>query len=157
MPPRVKCAANYQNGRLALLQARADGYDCAILLNSSGKVAEEPRSCIFVRRGGHVVTAKVTNDILESITRATLITLLREKFAVEVVERDIDRTELYLAEEAFLCGSGLEVVPVLSVDRHLIGQGTPGEITMSLRDSYLQVVEGRMQEYYHWLSPVPTD
>ena len=107
IPPRVKCAANYQNARLSLLQARLDGYDSALLLNAAGKVAEEPRGCVFVCRGGRVVTPTVTSDILESITRATLMQLFREVHGVEVIEREVDRTEFYVADEAFVCGTGL--------------------------------------------------
>ena len=152
LPPRVKCAANYQNGRLALLQAREDGYDGAIVLNSLGKVSEEPRGCVFMVKGGRVSTPKVTNDILESITRDTLMVLFRNEQGVDVVERDIDRTELYLADELFICGSGLEVTPVLSIDRHQISSGKPGEMTSAIRESYLKVVHGELPQYRHWLS-----
>ena len=154
LPPRVKCAANYQNGRLALLQAREDGYDGAIVLNSFGKVSEEPRGCVFMVKGGRVSTPKVTNDILESITRDTLMVLFRNEQGVDVAERDIDRTELYLADELFICGSGLEVTPVLSMDRHQIGKGKPGEMTTAIRKSYLGVVHGELAQYRHWLSKV---
>ena len=154
LPPRVKCAANYQNGRLALLQARSDGYDGAILLNSSGKVTEEPRGCIFLVRRGQVVTPKITDNILESITRETLISLLRDLYQVNVVERDIDRTELYLAQEVFLCGTGFEVVPVLSIDRHPVAAGKPGELTMGLRESYLKVARGEESKYGDWRTSV---
>jgi len=154
MPPRVKCAANYQNGRLALLQARLDGYDSALLLNAAGKVAEEPRGCLFMRRGERIVTPTVTSDILESITRATLIQLFRESHGLEVIERDIDRTECYVADEVFICGSGLEVVPVLSIDRHPVGKGTPGELTTAIRDTYLRVAAGEIPQYRDWCSPV---
>jgi branched-chain amino acid aminotransferase len=154
IPPRVKCAANYQNGRLALLQARTDGYDCAILLNASGKVSEEPRGCLFLVRRGQIATPKITDNILESVTRDTLIALLQDIYDKEVVERDIDRTELYLAQEIFLCGTGFEVVPVLSVDRHPVGPGKPGELTVALRDSYLKAASGEDSKYSDWRSPV---
>ena len=106
MPMRVKCNANYQNGRLATLQARADGYDTAILLNSRGKVAEGPGMCVFMIRDGKAVTPPVTSDILESITRGTVMTLFEEYLGMEVVERDIDRSEFAAAEEAFLLRHG---------------------------------------------------
>lgn len=154
LPPRVKCAANYQNGRLALLQAREDGYEGAIVLNSFGKVSEEPRGCVFMVKGGRVSTPKVTNDILESITRDTLMALFRNEQDVDVAERDIDRTELYLADELFICGSGLEVTPVLSIDRHQISNGKPGEMTTAIRKSYLKAVHGELAQYRHWLSKV---
>jgi branched-chain amino acid aminotransferase len=154
IPPRVKCAANYQNGRLSLLQARLDGYDSAILLNPAGKVSEEPRGCVFLARKGRISTPKTTNDILESITRDTLIRLFHDVFHREVEERDVDRTELYLADEVFVCGSGLEVVPVLSIDRHRIGNGKPGEITAAIRDAYLGIARGDDPRYGEWLTAV---
>lgn len=154
MPPRVKCAANYQNGRLALLQARSDGYDCAILLNACGKVSEEPRGCIFMVRRGEIVTPRITDNILESVTRETVIRLLAELYQREVVEREVDRTELYLAEEIFFCGTGFEVVPVLSIDRHPVGEGTPGPVTRAIRESYLKVARGEDSRFEDWLSPV---
>jgi branched-chain amino acid aminotransferase len=156
IPPRVKCAANYQNGRLALLQARTDGYDCAILLNASGKVSEEARGCLFLLRRDQIATPKITDNILESVTRDTLITLLQDIYNKEVVERDIDRTELYLAQEIFLCGTGFEVVPVVSVDRHPVGPGKPGELTVALRDSYLKAAAGEDSRYSHWRKAVYT-
>ncbi len=105
-------------------------------------------------KGGRVVTPRVTNDILESVTRDTLAVLFRDEQGVEVSERDIDRTELYLAEELFICGSGLEVTPVLSIDRHQINNGKPGELTIAIRESYLKVVHGELPQYRHWLSEV---
>ncbi|MGH9427384.1 MAG: branched-chain-amino-acid transaminase [Terriglobia bacterium] len=154
MPPRVKCAANYQNGRLALLQARLDGYQAAIFLNSAGKVAEEPRGCIFILREGQIATPKITDGILESITRKTLIQLFRERLQMEIVERDIDRTELYLADEAFVCGSGLEVTPLISIDGHLLGKGCQGEATRTIRETYLAAARGELSEYRDWVTPV---
>ncbi|MBM3802021.1 MAG: branched-chain amino acid aminotransferase [Acidimicrobiia bacterium] len=152
MPPRIKCAANYQNGRLALLQARLDGYDSVILLNSAGKVAEEPRACVFVRRGNQVATPPITSGILESITRSTLIQLFGDLHGIEVIEREIDRTEFYLADEAFICGTGLEVVPILSIDRHQIAKGQPGRLTTTVREQYFQAARGEMPQYQHWLT-----
>ena len=152
IPPRVKCAANYQNARLSLLQARLDGYDSALLLNAAGKVAEEPRGCVFFCRGGRVVTPTVTSDILESITRATLMQLFREVHGVEVIEREVDRTEFYLADEAFVCGTGLEVAPILSIDRYPLGKGKAGELTLAIRNTYLKATRGELPGYRHWLT-----
>jgi len=154
MPPRVKCAANYQNGRLALLQARLDGYQATIFLNAAGKVAEEPRGCIFILREGRLATPKLTDGILESITRKTLIQLFRERLQMEVLERDIDRTELYLADEAFVCGSGLEVTPLVSIDGHPVGDGRPGETTRAIREIYLNAARGELSEYRDWVTPL---
>ena len=154
MPPRIKAAANYQNGRLANVQAAEDGYDSAILLNSQGKVAEGPGACVFLVRDGTAITPPVTGGILESITRATLIDLFREEMSVPVVEREVDRTELYIADEVFMCGSAFEVWPIFSVDRYLIGDGQIGPLTAQLQVEYENVVRGKNPEYSEWLLPV---
>lgn len=155
MPPRIKCSANYQNGRLAMLEARANGYDGALLLNGRGKLAEAPGACCFVVRGGVPATPPVTADILESVTRSTLLDLFRAELGQAPVERDIDRTELYLAEEAFLCGSGWEITPILSVDRLPLGDGTqPGPMTRAMQACYFAVVRGEKPAYRSWLTPV---
>jgi branched-chain amino acid aminotransferase len=116
MPPRIKASANYHAGRLATLQAKTDGYDSAILLTSRGKVSEAAAACLFLVRDGVLATPSRSSDILESITRATVITLARE-LGIPVEEREVDRSELYIADEVFLCGTGQELVPVTSVDR----------------------------------------
>jgi branched-chain amino acid aminotransferase len=155
MPPRIKCSANYQNGRLATLDAKANGYDGALLLNARGKVSEAPGACCFVVREGIAMTPPITADILESVTRATLLALFRKELAVTPVEREIDRTELYVSDEAFLCGSGWEITPILSVDRLPLGDGRqPGPVTRAIQDCYLAVVRGERPAYRAWLTPV---
>jgi branched-chain amino acid aminotransferase len=154
MPPRIKCAANYQNARMALIQAEDDGYDGALMLDAAGHVTEEARGCVFAVRGGAALTPPVTNDILESITRDTVTRLLREVHGVEVVEREIDRTELYVADEVFLCGTALGVTPVGSVDRFAIGGGAPGPVTAALNETYVAVTSGRDKSRGEWLTPV---
>jgi len=154
MPPRVKAAGNYQNSRLALHAAWADGYDDAVLLNANGTVAEAAGSCLMMVRGGEVCTPPVTAGILESITRASLIRLFADKLGRQVVEREIDRTELYLAEEVFLCGSGMEVVPVIAVDRLPVGDGRKGPVTAAIQDAYFRVARGQDNAYPEWRTPV---
>lgn len=154
LPPRIKAAANYQNGRLGALQAKLDGYDSTIFLNAQGKVSEGPGACLFMVKDSQVVTPTVTSGILESITRKTLIKISSEMLKVNVIERDIDRTELYLADEVFFCGSGAEITPIVSVDRHVIGEGIAGAYTLKLRELYLDVTRGKVKEYSSWLSPV---
>jgi branched-chain amino acid aminotransferase len=155
MPPRIKCSANYQNGRLATLEAKANGYDSALLLNTRGKLAEAPGACCFVVRGGVPVTPPVTADILESVTRTTLLELFRTELGQAPAERDIDRTELYVSDEVFLCGSGWEITPVLSIDRMPLGTGTePGPVTQGIQACYFAVVRGEKSAYRHWLTPV---
>ncbi len=153
-PPRIKAAANYLSVRLATIQAKVDGYDDALLLNREGKVSEAPVSCIFMVRNGTVITPPITSNILESITRTTLIHIYREELGIETVERDIDRTELYIAEELFLCGTGREVTPVVSVDRLPVADGQPGPLTRQVQDMYFDIVRGKSEKYLNWLTPV---
>jgi branched-chain amino acid aminotransferase len=153
MPPRVKAAPNYHNSRLALLQARADGYDDAVLLSSEGKVTEGPGYALFMMRGGRLITPPVTSGILESITRDSIMHLAGSQ-GLAVEEREIDRTELYVADELFFCGSAAEVTPILSVDRLAVGDGTVGPRTLALRSAYLSTVRGETPERSDWLTPV---
>jgi len=154
VPPRLKASANYQNGRLAAVQAAEDGYDDAILLNELGKVAEAPAACVFLVRDGTALTPPVTGGILESITRTTLIQLLEEQMSVPVVEREVDRTELYIADEVFMCGSAFEVTPVFSVDRYQVGDGKVGPLTARLQTEYENVIRGKNPKYSGWVLPV---
>jgi branched-chain amino acid aminotransferase len=153
-PMRVKANANYQNGRFAVQEARANGYGAAILLNSRGKVAEGPGMCIFLVRDGVAVTPSITNDILESITRDAVIRLLREDLGVAVEERDVDRTELYAADEVFFCGTAWEVTPVVSVDRLAVGDGRVGALTRRLQERYFAVAQGTVADRAAWRTPV---
>lgn len=152
-PPRIKASANYLNSRLAGLEAKRSGYDAAVLLNRDGSVSEGPGGCLFVMRDGCLITPPVTAGILESVTRRTLIDLIRDA-GIPLEIRDIGRTELYLAEEAFYCGTGQEVVPILSFERKAVGAGVPGPVTRQLQDFYDAVVRGREARYRHWLTPV---
>lgn len=154
MPPRIKVAANYQNSRLAVVQAMQDGYDDAILLNERGKVAEGSGACVFLVRGGTAITSPVTGGILESITRAAVIQLFQEELSVPVVEREVDRTELYIADEAFFCGTALEITPILSVDRYAVGDGDIGDATGRLQRAYERIIRGDDPRYTEWLLPV---
>lgn len=153
-PSRIKSSGNYHNSRLALVDARIKGYGNPIMLNGRGKVAESPNSCFMMVRDGVVITPPVYADILESITRDTLIRLFREKLGVEVVEREIDRTELYICDEAFFCGSGAEVVPIVSIDDYEVGAGQVGRLTKAVQDLYFEVAKGQHPAYREWLTPV---
>lgn len=155
IPIRLKCGANYQNGRLATLQAKADGYDGPILVNQRGTVAEGTGATFFMVRKGRLVTPPVTSDILESITRATLIEdLCPRVLGMDVVEREIARTELYVAEEAFFCGSGYEITPIVSIDRFPVGDGSVGPMTRRLLSAYMDVVRGVDKRHPEWRTPV---
>ena len=153
-PSRIKSGANYHNSRLAYIDARLNGFQVPILLNEAGKVAEGPGACFMMVRKGKLITPPVTADILESITRDTLIELAQAELGLEVLERDIDRTELYVCDEAFFCGSGHEVSPINSIDHYPVGAGEPGPITRRLQQLYFDVVTGAVPKYRHWLTPV---
>ena len=153
-PPRIKSTANYHNARLTQLQAKADGYDGALMLTPAGRVSEAPIACFFMVRDGKLITPSVTSNILESITRDTIITLYREHTGKVCEEREVDRSELYFAEEAFVCGTGQELVPVPSIDKLPVGQGKPGPITAMLRQCYFDVVRGNVPDHPEWRTPV---
>lgn len=152
-PPRIKATANYLNSRLAGLEAKRIGAGGAIILNRDGSVSEGPGGCIFLVRDGTLVTPSVTDGILESVTRNTLLVLARDA-GLEAVERSVGRTELYLASEAFYCGTGQEITPMTSVDGKPLGDGRPGPVTRQLQAAYDAAVRGVDARYRHWLTPV---
>ncbi len=154
MPPRIKNIANYRNGQLATHEVRLDGYDVAIMLNSQGKVAEAPGACVAFVRNGVLITPDVTSGILESITRDAILTLARDVLEMEVIERQVDRTELYLADEVFTCGTAAEITPVLSVDRYPVGSGEIGPVTSELDRLLLVIMRGTDGRYSQWRTPV---
>lgn len=154
LSPKVKMGANYMNSRLGQMEAVRNGYDMAIFLNRFEKISEGPGSCLFIVRDGKLITPPITASILESITRATIIQLANNELGLEVVERDIDRTELYIAEEIFLCGTSVEILPVFSVDKLHIGNCTIGKITKSIEELYFKVVRGEISKFLSWLSPI---
>ena len=154
MPGRAKAVGNYNNSRLAGIQAKIDGYDTALLLNRAGKISEGPSMCFFLVRAGVPITSSITSDILESITRDTVIRLLEDEFDLKTDEREIDRSELFLAEEAFFCGTGWEVTPVINIDGAPIGNGTAGPIVKQLQASYFETVTGVTKDRHRWLTEV---
>ncbi len=153
-PPRIKATANYHNARLAHLQAKADDYDGALMLTPAGKVSETPIACFFMVRDGRLVTPDAASNILESITRDTILALHREMTGTPAEERAIDRSELYLADEAFICGTGQEIIPVTSIDRLPVGDGTPGPLTRALMARYFEVVRGLTPDHAAWRTEV---
>ena len=152
-PPRVKASANYLNSRLASIQAKESGYDGAILLTSNGKVSEGPGGCIFLIREGIIITPSVSSGILESITRDSVLKIAKEK-KIAVESRDVDRTELYIADEIFYCGTGQEIMPILSVDKILAGEGKVGDITRLFQKEYTQIVRGENEFFNFWITPI---
>ena len=154
IPPRGKIAGSYVNSALAKTDALRAGYDEAIVLNQTGHVCEGSAENIFVVRHGTVVTPPFTESILEGITRRTVIELMRDALGLTVVERPIDRTELYLAEEAFFTGTGVQIAAITSVDKRAIGTGKIGPVCSRLRALYFDVVRGRNKRYRSWCLPV---
>jgi branched-chain amino acid aminotransferase len=154
IPARGKISGAYVNSALAKTDAQRAGFDDAIVLNREGRVSEGSVANFFMVRNGSVATPPITDDILEGITRRTLIELLREELHVPVLERSIDRTEIYLAEEIFYAGTGVQLAPITRVDHRPVGAGRPGPVTEELRRLYFEVVHGRVAKYRSWCEPV---
>ena len=152
LSPKIKCGANYINSRMGQLEALKNGYDTCIFLNNKGKVSEGPGSCLFIVKDGVLITPTLEDSVLESITRDTIIKIAKE-FGIEVVERSIDKTELYTCDEAFLCGSAMEITPIYLIDHYNLDK-KEGEITKKLHQIYLNIVTGEMEEFSHWLTKV---
>lgn len=153
LSPRIKCGANYINSRAGQREAIRNGYDTCIFLNDAGKVAEGPGSCFFMVVNNTLITPLLTDSVLESITRDTVIKLA-ESMGIEVIQRSVDRTELYTCDEAFLCGSAMEITPILSIDRYTVGNDNTKNITNKLHMAYLDAATGRNADFRHWVTPV---
>lgn len=153
IPGRAKISGAYVNSVLAGGEARDNGHDEAIFLNQDGHVAEGAACNIFMVRKGKLITPPVTDNILEGITRESVIELARRELKLEVVERSIDRSELYVCDEVFFCGTAVEVTPVTQVDHRPVRDGQPGAITQQLRALYIEATRGRLAAYRHWLWP----
>lgn len=152
-PPRAKITGIYVNSALAKSEAVMSGYDCAIMLSTDGHVAEGATENVFIVRGGKLVTPDASQNILEGCTRRSILGLARSE-GIDVVERAIDRSELYAAEELFLVGTATGVAAVVSVDRRVVGNGEPGPVTQLLRERYERAVRGEDARCAHWLLPV---
>jgi branched-chain amino acid aminotransferase len=153
VPGRGKLSGAYINSALAKDEAEEKGADEAILLDQHGHVAEGSGCNLFLVRDGALVTAPITGDILEGITRRTMMQFARDE-GIPVVERDIDRSELYIVDEAFFCGTGVQIAPIATIDGRPVGDGIPGPITMRLRELFFDTVRGRNPEYAHYLTRV---
>ncbi|TMB92051.1 MAG: branched-chain amino acid transaminase [Chloroflexi bacterium] len=153
-PVRAKATGLYVNAALAKSEALQAGFDEAIMLGHDGHVSEGSGENIFVVRRGQLLTPPPSDNILEGITRATIIHLAREELGLEVQQRSIDRTELYMSDEIFMCGTGAQVAPVIEVDRRRIGDGEPGPMSLRLKDLYLDLARGDSAKYAEWLTPV---
>ncbi|MGC8787738.1 MAG: aminotransferase class IV, partial [Anaerolineae bacterium] len=144
----------YVNSALCKSEAEMNGFDEAIVLTRGGSVSEGSAENFFMVRNGVLITPSITSDILEGITRQTLIQLAREELHIPVKERTIDRTELYVCDEAFLCGTGVQIAAIASIDHRPVGDGRIGPITQKLRDLYFDIVRGKVPKYKYWCTPV---
>jgi branched-chain amino acid aminotransferase len=154
IPARGKITGAYANSALIKSDAQRAGFDEALVLNQDGHISEGSAANFFLIRQGIVHTPPLTSNILEGITRRTVIRLMREEMGLEVVEREIDRTEVYLADEAFFCGTGVQIAAITMVDHRPIGTGSMGPVVKALRELYFNVVMGRVDKYRQWCQPV---
>lgn len=154
IPPRAKVTGIYVNSALAKTEAQLNGFDEAIVLNTDGHVSEGSGENIFIIRDGILLTPPPSDNVLEGITAQTVKTLAANEFGIETIERTIDRTELYIADEVFMTGTAAHVTPVVEVDRRSISGGVPGPITKQLVESYSNVIHGKNKKYADWCLPV---
>lgn len=154
IPARAKLTGAYVNSALSKTEAFSNGFDEAVVLSQDGHVSEGSAENIFLVRDGVLLTPTVTDNILEGITRATVMDLAERELGVATVERTIDRSELYVADEIFFCGTGVQIAAVISVDHRPVGRGVIGPITQRIRDLYFDVVRGKLPAYARWLTPV---
>lgn len=154
IPPRAKITGAYANTALIVTDARLAGFDDAIALSEDGTVTEGSAMNLFLVMDGKLVTTNTTDNILQGVTRNTVIQLAKDVMGLEVEERVIDRTELYVADEAFYCGTGAQISPIVSVDNRDLGDGKVGPIASELQKLYFDVVKGRVPKYKKWCMPI---
>lgn len=153
IPPRAKVTGIYVNSALAKTEAQLNGFDEAIVLNADGHVSEGSGENIFIIRDGTLITPSPADNILEGITAKTAVELARNELGIDTVQRPIDRSELYIADEIFMTGTAAHLTPVTEVDRRPVGDGTPGPITKQLGAIYFDVIRGKHATYKHWCTP----
>ncbi|MFQ6014679.1 MAG: branched-chain amino acid transaminase [Anaerolineae bacterium] len=154
IPPRAKITGAYVNSALIKSEALLNGFDEAIVLTPDGHVSEGSAENVFIVRGDKLITPPVTEDILEGVTRRVIMQLARDEIGLEAIERHIDRTELYRADEVFFCGTGVQVAAVVEIDHRPVGTGQIGPIVSKLRELYFDVVRGNNPKYRRWCTPV---
>ena len=150
MSPKIKCGANYINSRLGQREALRNGYNTCLFLNEGKKISEGPGSCFFIVKNKCLITPRLTDSVLESITRDSVIKIAK-LLGYEVEERAVDRTELYIADEAFLCGSAMGITPVLSIDKYKITDQI-GDITKEIKSKYFNIARGDDTDFPEWVT-----
>ncbi|HML22615.1 MAG TPA: branched-chain amino acid transaminase [Aggregatilinea sp.] len=154
IPARGKISGAYANSAFIKTDAMLNGFDEALVLNENGHISEGSAENFFMVRDGVAITPPINANILEGITRRTVLQLLAEEMKMPVVEREIDRTEVYLADEAFFCGTGVQVVAIAEVDHRPIGTGKMGPVVQQLRSLYFDLVRGKLSQHRDWNVPV---
>ncbi|MDP2719277.1 MAG: branched-chain amino acid transaminase [Dehalococcoidia bacterium] len=154
IPARGKITGLYVNSALAKTEAFENGYEEAILLTQDGHVSEGSGENIFIVSGNKLITPPVYDNILQGITRDTIINLARDEFGIETVERSIDRSELYIVDECFMTGTAAHVTPVTEIDHRKVGDGEVGPISSKLQELYFEIVRGKNSKYKSWCTAV---
>ncbi len=154
IPPRAKIGGAYANTGLIKTEALHAGYDEALVLSNDGHVTEGSAMNFYLVENGKLITSPTTDNILVGITRDTVKEMAQKEFGLEVIERPIDRTELYIADEAFFCGTGAQVSPITKIDSRTLGDGEVGPITKKIQDLYFEIVKGKVAKYKEWCVPV---
>jgi branched-chain amino acid aminotransferase len=153
IPPRAKVTGIYANSALAKTEANLNGFDEAIMLNADGHVSEGSGENIFMIRRGKLITPAASDNVLEGITAATVVQVAREELGLEIVERTIDRSELYVCDELFMTGTAAHLTPIVEVDRRPVGDGRPGPLTSKLSALFYDIIRGKNETYRHWCTP----
>lgn len=153
IPARGKICGSYVNSALTATEARDNGFDEAIVLNENGQIAEGSAMNFFIVRDGRLISPPVYSNILEGITRNTVMRLAQEQLGIETRFRPMDRSELYVADEAFFCGTGAQIAAISTIDHRPVGNGKIGPITEKLTKLYNKMVHGELTQYNHWLTP----
>lgn len=157
IPPRGKITGSYVNTAFIKSEAMLNGFDEALVLNQNGYVSEGSAENVFIVRDGVLITPSVSEDILEGITRSTILELAREELGMEVQERLVGRTEFYVADEAFFVGTGVQIAAIVEVDHRPVGTGVMGAVVKAMRDLYFDIVRGKVRKYSHWCTLVNVD
>jgi branched-chain amino acid aminotransferase len=153
IPPRAKVTGIYVNSALAKTEANLNGYDEAIMLNADGHVSEGSGENIFMIRKGKLITPTPADNVLEGITADSVAELAANELGIELVQRQIDRSELYIADEIFMTGTAAHLTPIVEVDRRTVGNGQPGPITKQLSALFYDCIRGKNEKYRHWCTP----
>lgn len=153
IPPSVKVTGAYANASLIKTDALFAGFDDAIVLNDAGQVTEGSAMNLCFVQNGKIVTTNTTDDILVGVTRNTVLEMAKY-LGIPTVERAVDRSEVYVFDEVFCCGTGAQIMPITSIDHRIIGDGSTGEITRKIQELYYDIVQGKVEEFKHWCTPI---